>query len=276
MEKDSNLIYKYTPHNKCCKYNIIRHCELWFAEFSSLNDPLDLNLAFRQQYSDDEIMAYWERESRKNPKLDLENNLKKYGNNENFIKRQKKIFGQIKSRIGVLCMSKTPKNILMWAHYANGHKGIVYGFDENLFKDSESKALQKAPLPIKYDSEYKPLSYISLTQNNFKSKVIYLLKNIKDNELQFAESLFIKAKDWAYEEEVRFLNIGKSGVAINFNPASLNTIIFGANMLHGEIKKTISLCQDNHSLNHIHFQQAKFIDGRFELRFETINPKDFK
>lgn len=276
MAKDSNLIYKYTPHNQCCKYNIVRHCELWFAEFNSLNDPLDLNLAFKQEYSVDEIRAYWESESHKNPKQNLAENLKNFGNNENFVKHQRRQLRKLKSRIGILCMSKTSKNILMWAHYANGHKGVVYEFDENLFKGSESKALQTTPFPIKYSSEYKPLSYISSTQDDSKFKTIYLLKNIKDNELQFVESLFIKANDWAYEKEVRFLNVGKSGIAINFNPTSLKTIIFGERTPKGEIKKTINLCQDNHLLNHIHFKQAKFIDGKFKLRLETLNPKDFK
>lgn len=262
MTNDSNLIYKYTPHNQCHKYDIIKKNELWFAEFSSLNDPLDLNLAFRQEYSVDEIMAYWENESRENPKENLTKNLKEYGDNENFVKSQKKIFWQIKSRIGVLCMSKTPKNILMWAHYANGHKGIVYGFDKNLFKDNKSEKLRKRLFCMKYNSSYEPLSYIP--------------QNGEDAVTQFAKSLKIKAKDWRYEKEVRFLNVGKSGIAINFNPTSLKTIIFGERTPKGEIRKTINLCQDNHLLNHIHFKQAKFIDGKFKLRLETLNPEDFK
>ena len=180
-------------------------------------------------------------------------NLKEYGDNENFVKSQKKIFWQIKSRIGVLCMSKTPKNIL---------KGVVYEFDKNLFKDNKSEKLRKRLFCMKYNSSYEPLSYIP--------------QNGEDAVTQFAKSLKIKAKDWRYEKEVRFLNVGKSGIAINFNPTSLKTIIFGERTPKGEIGKTISFCQDNHLLNHIHFQQAYFMKGSFELSFKEINPKDFK
>lgn len=97
MTKDTNLIYKYTPHNKCHKYDIIKKNELWFAEFSSLNDPLDLNLAFNSKYSDDEIRAYWENESYKNPKQNLVENLKKYSDNESFVKYQRQELRILKS-----------------------------------------------------------------------------------------------------------------------------------------------------------------------------------
>lgn len=262
MTNDSNLIYKYTPHNKRHKYDIIKKNELWFAEFNSLNDPLDLNLAFKSKYSNDEIRAYWESESHKNPKQNLTENLKKYGNNENFVKYQRQKFRALKSLIGILCMTTNPKNILMWAHYANGHKGVVYEFDENLFQNSKNEDLQKMPLYMKYISSYEPLSYIP--------------QNGENKLLQFTKSLQMKAQDWEYEREVRFFNMGTSGIAINFNPTSLKTIIFGERTPKGEIRKTISFCQDNHSLNHIHFKQAKFIDGKFKLRLETLNPKDFK
>lgn len=120
------IIYKYTPHNNCCKYNIIRHCELWFAEIKTLNDPMDLNLAFKQEYSDNEIRQYWENLALKNPKRNLQSNLKQYGNSKSFVNRRKEQLNQDKAKIGVLCMSQCSKNILMWSHYADAHRGISY------------------------------------------------------------------------------------------------------------------------------------------------------
>jgi len=32
-------------------------------------------------------------------------------------------------KYGVLCFSRRWNNILMWSHYADGHKGICLGFD---------------------------------------------------------------------------------------------------------------------------------------------------
>jgi Protein of unknown function (DUF2971). len=30
---------------------------------------------------------------------------------------------------GLICLSAVPNNILMWAHYTDGHRGLVVGFD---------------------------------------------------------------------------------------------------------------------------------------------------
>lgn len=255
QSNDFTTIYKYTPHNNCCKYNIIRHCELWFADIKSLNDPMDLNLAYRQHYSDDEIRQYWENLAFKNPKRNLQSNLKQYGNSKSFVEYRKEQLNKSKAKIGVLCMSKCPSNILMWSHYADAHKGIVYGFDENLFKDSDRKHITKNPLPMDYCSKYKLLSYAQVGD---------------DNTEQLKKLLTLKAEDWDYENEVRFISINKGGVAINFNPKCLKYIIFGANTQKQEIDKVKNLCRENGKLNDIRFKQTEFVEGRFELRIKPI------
>lgn len=252
---DFTTIYKYTRHNNCCKYNIVRHCELWFAEINSLNDPMDLNLAYRQHYSADEIRQYWENPALKNQKHDLQSNLKRYGDSKSFVKHRKEQLNQGKAKIGVLCMSQCPKNILMWSHYADAHKGIVYGFDENLFKSSNAKFISKNPLSMDYCSEYEPLSYAKVGD---------------DSREQIKKLLRLKAQDWDYEKEVRFIVVDKGGVAINFNPKCLKYIIFGEKTQKKEIEKVKSLCKENGKLNHIIFKQAEFIEGRFELQIKPI------
>ena len=249
------ILYKYTRHNNCCKYNIIRHCELWFADIKTLNDPMDLNLTYRQHYSDDEIREYWENLSHN--KQDLQENLKRFGSSKSFVKLRKEQLNQGKAKIGVLCMSKNPKNILMWSHYADAHRGIVYGFDENLFKDSNVKFISKKslPIPMDYYREYEPLSYAKVGSDNIE---------------QLKKLLTLKAKDWNYEKEVRFIVVDKGSVAINFNPQCLKYIIFGANTQEQEIDKVKSLCKENGKLNHIRFKQAEFMEGKFALKLNQI------
>lgn len=254
---DNSMIYKYTPHDKCHRYDIIMENELWFAKIDSLNDPIDSNLAYNKKYSIDEIRAYWEDLSRNNPKQNLQENLKKYGDNKSFVECQNKKFRQLKAKIGVLCMSKNYNNILMWAHYANSHKGIVYGFDKNLFEYNESEPFGGVFAEMQYpkNGRYKLLSYTK--------------RDGKEQNAQFAESLTIKAPDWHYEEEVRFINIGKSGIAIKFNPSCLKTIIFGVKTGKKERDSLIKCCK-KHNFEHITFKQARFIDGKFELEFDEI------
>lgn len=256
----SMLIYKYTPHNKCHKYDIIKKQELWFANIDSLNDPLDSNLAYRQEYSKDEIREYWEKFIADKPAFkSLDEVLSKWGDNESFIREQTRIFEYIKSNIGVLCMSKNPKNILMWAHYANRHQGIVYEFDADLFGFSKTKNLTEFPYIINYpcDRKYEILSYT---------------KDRQERNEQFAKSLTTKAIDWAYEEEVRFINPEKSGIARKFNPDCLKSIIFGAKTSPDEIGTMIDCCKKN-GLNHIRFYKAEFVAGRFELVLNEIKER---
>ena len=39
------------------------------------------------------------------------------------------IVRRLQSRVGVLCLSETAGDLLMWAHYADQHRGLVYEFD---------------------------------------------------------------------------------------------------------------------------------------------------
>ena len=257
IPNDDSMIYKYTPHDKCHRYDIIMENELWFAKIDSLNDPIDSNLAYNKKYTIDEIQEYWEDLSRNNPKYDLQENLKKYGDNKSFVEYQSKIFNRLRARIGVLCMSKNPKNILMWAHYANSHKGIVDGFDKNLVKGRETQQFVGV------------LDEMQYPQNRHYKLLSYTKQNGKDRDEQFIESLTIKAPDWAYEEEVRFINIGKSDIAIKFNMDCLKTIIFGVKTGKKERDSLIKCCK-KHNFEHITFKQARFIDGKFELEFNEI------
>ncbi len=189
-------LYKYTPHNKCYKYDIIKKCELWFAKFSELNDPVDSNLAYRKEYSDDEIKTALEYFA-KIDKMDKKAVLQHFSEKSNFIFFRERYADILKEKIGVLCLSQNPKNILMWSHYANAHKGIVYEFEtKDLFSHAKYKGFSNAPDKMDYVSEYELLSYAVI-----------------DDELtkQCEMELLTKAQDWAYEKEYRYIDLQKSG-----------------------------------------------------------------
>lgn len=259
---NSMLIYKYTPHNKCHKYDIIKKQELWFANIDSLNDPLDSNLAYRQEYSKDEIKEYWEKFLQNKPAWNIQEALSKWGDSESFVAQQNRSFEATKSQIGVLCMSKNPKNILMWAHYANRHQGIVYEFDADLFGFSKNKDITNNPHHIvyPYHREYGVLSYTKESDDKRWWELVKLL--------------ITKARDWECEEEVRFFDFSNkgNGIARKFNPDCLKSIIFGAKTPPDEIGTMIDCCKKN-GLNHIRFYKAEFAEGRFELVLNEIKER---
>lgn len=85
---------------------------------------------------------------------------------------------------------KAVKNTLMWAHYADSHKGfcVEYEIDNSMFKIDDPSKLQVARmLKVDYRSAAnKPLDFSD-----------------KKQTLSMQEGFFCKSRDWFYEHEVR-------------------------------------------------------------------------
>lgn len=74
---------------------------------------------------------------------------------------------------GLICFSKNWHNPVLWGHYGDHHRGICLGFDLNPTKTHE----------VSYKMERPQLKQLdSVTTDNL---------------------LYVKFKDWSYEEEVR-------------------------------------------------------------------------
>lgn len=250
-------LYKYTPHNNDTrKYEIITKSNLWFSKIESFNDPIDSKLDYRQQYKHDEIEEFWKQflQNKSNVKP-LKEILRLYGNNKSFVDYQNKKFDEYRKELGVVCFSKNPTNILMWSHYANNHKGIVYQFKPNLFLNAKTSSFNGFPYKVKYpdNRSYELLSYTKID------------KEIKE---QFAKELLTKAKDWEYEEEYRMIDFENSGNKI-FKKESLCSIIFGVKTADIEIDIIKCLCQ-KYGLNHVKFKKAQFKKGKFEIEIVDI------
>ncbi len=102
------------------------------------------------------------------------------------------------SKIGIVSLSETPRNLLMWSHYADQYKGICIGYRSDFLDHHENKSHEVLPTiyhPVKvnYDnSRYDPLTDI-FTANNKDE----LRKQI------LTMSLLRKGDDWLYEKEHR-------------------------------------------------------------------------
>ena len=83
-----------------------------------------------------------------------------------------------------LVFSKEINNILMWSHYANGHRGVAFEFERTKFSDRARD--------ISYPKDN--------TRLTFKS---YLYG--KEMEIQHTDIIYTKSPHWEYEQEVRVL-----------------------------------------------------------------------
>ncbi len=87
---------------------------------------------------------------------------------------------------GVVSLTETNDNLLMWAHYANEHKGIVVEFDTSNEFFTETYVEEERP----YYGKINRVLYRKQRLKEFKSLV---------------EPYFHKSDEWLYEKEHRFL-----------------------------------------------------------------------
>lgn len=103
---------------------------------------------------------------------------------------------------GVCCFSKNPRNMLMWAHYARGHRGICVQFDSS-----------KCPVfSATHDVSYGE-NVPSLTWPDDKDRVL--------------DPLMSKSFDWGYEDERRYISSHVAGGSLAFDANAVSGVIVG-------------------------------------------------
>jgi hypothetical protein len=123
---------------------------------------------------------------------------------------------EMKRRHRVICFSAIANNILMWSHYADGHKGIVLGFK-----------IEGARAPeVSYSREIKS----SITLEDFV-KYVTSQGPVPKPERPFESAAYTKSPDWEYEKEIRALRFiqpeSEMFSDFEFNPDELKEIYFG-------------------------------------------------
>ena len=176
--------------------------QLWAATPASLNDPFEGESSY-----EDVLDAAWDAYPLPQKKRNL---------------YKKKIDKQL-TKTGICSFSKTRKNQLMWAHYADEHRGICIGFNERRLKEENTDLY---PVDVTYQVAYPyqkiidRLKYFENVpgENNISSIANDILYSI----------LTTKYSSWKYEKERRLLR-EESGV-INFSPKTVTSIAFGLRM----------------------------------------------
>ena len=102
-------------------------------------------------------------------------------------------FMEIMNRsVGVICFSEIMDSPLMWAHYADSHKGICLGFEVDL---------------IKTKSEINTIHHMKVFYNKNKVKLPVYFGFLEEDQRQMYYKYISFRKDilWKYEKEYRFL-----------------------------------------------------------------------
>ena len=104
---------------------------------------------------------------------------------------------------GILSLTRTPANPLMWAHYAAGHAGMVVGFDEIAagFTDEAANLIPAQFGSVVYVSQRPQTPFLS--QHTAPLHVGKTHHFVLEHYEKLQRIFLHKSLPWFYEEEVR-------------------------------------------------------------------------
>jgi hypothetical protein len=214
---------------------------VWMASPDSFNDPFDCAINLDQNRLSESVVHALELASiARNVPVDESLWAVRPDDETAYAELKASLKAQIRA-IGVLCLSETPCEILMWSHYAQDHKGfcIEYRLDE-------SSLLKAMAQPVRYTDTYPSLSVKNLPGD------------AEDNFLDIC--LYTKAKQWSYEKEWRV--ISPVGGKLYRAPAPVSAIIFGARMPETEKRDISELL---HRTSFVDFREAFMLEDGFSI-----------
>lgn len=164
--------------------------------------------------------------------------------------------------LGLICFASKRNNLLMWSHYANGHKGIVIGFNSNHRFFTESTQVR----PVNYSPDDQRFAWDSSL-------------NPGDEGYDAMAETFVltKSHHWQYEGEMRALlqldgleqrsiADGGAGYFLSFPSDLIEEVIIGYRAsvaTDGAIRQAMSL----HGISETKFLRAQPDLLKFDLEF---------
>jgi len=155
----------------------------------------------------------------------------------------------------ILSLSKNKTSLLMWAHYAEEHKGFAVGLSQKL-------------------SAIKPHKIVFPFRSMIYEKEFTKFELGNPGNVKMAEKVFTtKSEEWAYEKEARIIYLCQphendlTKIKLEFAPEAVKEIIFGARMEDGLKKQMRDFCQNREDLRHVKFFQAEVSRTHYKLDF---------
>lgn len=158
---------------------------------------------------------------------------------------------------GVRCYSVSPSEPLLWAHYADGHRGVALMYDSS-----------ERPVRGWKNYEYLPVVYSD-------SREVDVLKLGFHNA--FVRALTTKSTHWSYENEYRLVTLRGPGIQPG-RIASLEGIILGErirdvepDLIHQFCSAIVTNQERRSGVPNLHIYTAGKVRGEFSVSFERMD-----
>jgi Protein of unknown function (DUF2971) len=211
-------LYKYQPFSTLSLSNLTNR-QIWFSKPTAFNDPFDCAMCFRVgPWPDDEIGALYESlRTQFGKSLQFDHLYMSDGRpNERF--RTECASGAMKSLAdlrdmmvnerGVACFSEKNDDVLMWGHYADGHRGFCLEFDTSF------EPFHKA-FSVEYAREIPTVDPAVLRKTAPDGSIVKMFRT--------------KFEAWSYEKEWRVFH-REGNTPYGYGVDALTGIYFGSAM----------------------------------------------
>ena len=256
--EDPRVLYRYRhlqgEHREWTK-RILTDSVLHFAKPSLFNDPFDCKVHFRPSFSREELKQKYVDLVKKNiPELNRAQRRAKRANDlktfepDKFLAQMTSGLQDAIDGLGVLSLSATDRNILLWSHYAAGHTGLCLKFI----------ATDETP----FFGQAQPVDYTPIYPK------VGLLSHSPDQQSQAL--LLTKAIDWKYEEEWRIINHNSGAGDKVFPEELLVGVTFGARMEHDEKEAVAEWVRRRKAP--VQLSEVTLGSGSFSLEIEPYKP----
>ncbi|MHC4535983.1 MAG: DUF2971 domain-containing protein [Planctomycetota bacterium] len=259
-----NILYKYCDQLGIVK--ILESLELKLPFISQVNDPYECLPIFYCPNDKSAIEAKCLRVFKRNnahPPADWKQKL-----NEQFEK------GDIQERLEesqrelqkdwnqkkccLLSVSKTAQNTVMWAHYADKHKGAVIGINfDKIFRNIGIKMLR-----VDYDKQRPKVNVLEEPEESVSNKSVEITLTTKSDawcyEKEFRTIFLVDHLEILQQQGLAHLNNfkGKNTWFLRLNPESIREIIFGL-YTEENLKLTMRKLIEQAELKHVKLYQAE-------------------
>ena len=206
------LVYKYRGGSFKRDLQSLKNDTFWASNTKQLNDPYEGFISikdYQQQLNN------------------LKNIFSQHRAHLTLIEQSlKNIIDMKDTKLGILSLSKRYDDELLWAHYANSHKGfcIEYDLDRLLSKQNPKHRF----FDIQYSDKIPNLDFSQLLGQN-------------DPDILIKKMLGYKSKRWEYEQELRIITENQG---INtYDYRAVKAIYFGLKTPKPTISKTMKTLQ---------------------------------
>lgn len=172
----------------------------------------------------------------------------------------RRIYDTVNENLGALCLTEDPVNLLMWAHYADQHKGAVIEFDV------QHEFFNRRHGP---NDDLRHFRAVTYTQQR---PAVYL------TDSDAIDFFYFKSTEWKYEHEWRLIvplidcserkNTAPPSLPVclfRVPPECVLSVIVGCRMPEQEKFDLVNLVRSNPAFGHVAFEQAEPDKHVFEL-----------